>query len=731
MSALEKLRKQFKKATQKESELWLEEVPAWMGDKDGQVTTGIAGMVYVRTVEGQLLEVFNNTAPAEPNLLIKIGRRKDQPDLWQVIGRREVWEIPGTSSVVHHHEQHEFMAPDMVMLDRRQISQLSVLVRDAAAFTVQVIGAFVHTANGIAEISSQVVDLSGELGSDNAVFVNIECDDDGVLSLHKGTDFGSPYVASVSHIPVPDPGKYLLATVLLYLGQETLLNEYIRVPMPLGSSYFGNMSKSIYDTDDDGIVDEAEHALTADAAGDPNRFLAVYNYYIGSGTPGYKLALAHSADGRSWSIEDEPVLDLGTATEWDDETLQFPNLLQVDGVLYLYYAGKDDTGWDNFKIGLAQSFDGGATWVRHASNPLIDNDIAWENTNVFGPVVLYDKEETDSAKRWKMWYAGSSFGEGIGYAYSADGIAWTKAAGNPVVDLGTGWEDTYIMPDAVIRRGNEFILFYSGNDGSGTWSAGYATFSDPEGTYTKSANNPILEGDGITTTLTSDLTSGSTTAAVSDATVFPIGCPVWIGGATRFLTHVIARNSSTSLELADEAPATIASGQIVRSVAYNSIDITGVRYDDGYKFTITPHQPDGGSETGVHELTMLGYANDDLDQAYIDYSAGVQIPVSLAESQNTSVSRENWSLLDTQETEERHKPAGQSVTFNDGEGDPADVTSGSASDGTSDYAARRDHVHHTDATGGQYRQFVYDVVGDDVDILTEDGDAVFDLTDLE
>jgi hypothetical protein len=724
------IRKQLRKAIEKHGREWSEIQPAWLGDLAGTVVTGTAGVYFARLANGKVIRVHNTFgAPPTFDLHVKIGRTRNLSKIWQIIQVVEDYDEPAAAGeIAYHHEQHMFGHGDELPVDRKQITALTVRVYDAAGFIVTLFGDVAQTASGLIQIASQNIDLSAELGSASAIFVGIEADDDGAVTLHAGDDFGSPYVATVANVPVPDEGKYLIAYVLLYAGQTELLDEHIHVPMPLGSSYFGNMSTSVYDTDDDGIVDEAEHALTADAAGDPNRFLAVYNYYIGSGTPGYKLGLACSTDGRAWTIEEEPVLDLGTATEWDDETLQFPNLLQVDGVLYLYYSGKDDTGWDNFKIGLAQSFDGGATWARHASNPLIDNDIAWENTNVFGPVVLYDKEETDSAKRWKMWYAGSSFGEGIGYAYSADGIAWTKAAGNPVVDLGTGWEDTYIMPDAVIRRGNEFILFYSGNDGSGTWSAGYATFSDPEGTYTKSANNPILTGDGITTTLTADLTSGTTTATVSDATVFPIGCPVWIGGATRFLTRVIARNSATSLELADEAPATIASGQAVRSVAYNSLNIRGVRYDDGYKFALTAHQPGG---TGLQEVSMLAYANDDLDIAYIDYGAGVQIPITVAESQNANVTRENWSLLDTQETEERHKPAGQSVTFNDGEGNPADVTSGSAADGTSVYAARRDHVHHTDATGGQYRQFVYDVVGDDVDILTEDGDAVFDLTDLE
>jgi predicted GH43/DUF377 family glycosyl hydrolase len=476
---------------------------------------------------------------------------------------------------------------------------------------------------------------------------------------------------------------------------------------------------------------------------DFRRYLAVYNYILwddelGDSPTGYHLGLATSHNSRDWVIRDEPVIPLGSSGAWDDYNHQFPCLLQVDGVLYLYFTGKTDFTWANFKIGVARSFDGGLTWEKYASNPIINNNIAWENTNVFSPVVLYDREESNSSKRWKMWYGGSSFGEGIGYAYSADGLSWTKFASNPVVSLGTSgqWDDTYIYPAAVIRRGNEFILFYGGHDGS-VWSTGYVTFTDPEGTYTRSANNPLITGDGVTSTLTADLAAGSTTAAVSDATVFPIGCPVWIGVAPqRFLTRVTKRNSSTSLELENAAPNTVSSGEIVRSVAYASVNITDVQYDDGYKFNITPHKPDGLTEVGVHELSMLGYANDDLTEAYIDYGAGIIIPVSVAESQNENITRENLTILDTWEQEaNRHKPAGvpgdmlkatydadndgvvdnseqlqghpasdfvlESDLFNDGEGNPADVTTGSAADGTSAYPARRDHVHHYDQPASQ------------------------------
>jgi len=471
------------------------------------------------------------------------------------------------------------------------------------------------------------------------------------------------------------------------------------------------------------------------------RYLAVYNYYFGATTSiGYGLGLATSPDSRNWTIKVEPVIPRGSGGQFDSYTHQFPWLLQVDGVLYLYFAGKNGNSWANFKIGLARSFDGGSTWEKYASNPIIDNTAGWENSNVFEPVVLYDPEETNASKRWKMWYSASSFGQGVGYAYSADGLSWTKSSLNPVMTLGTSgqWDDTYISPHAVLRRGDEFILFYGGKKGA-MWASGYATFTDPEGAYTRSADNPILIGDGITSTLSADLVAGSATATVSDATVFPIGCPVWIGGTTRFLTHVTKRISSTSIELADAVPATIASGQIVRSVAYNSVDIRSVFYDDGYKMAITPHQPDELSESGVHETTMWAYANDDLKEVFIDYGAGIQIPISVAESQSQSVTRENWSILDTWDFDaNRHKPAlygdmlkstydpdddgivadadhaadadtlqGHPASdflvpgdiFNDSEGNPEDVSTGTALDGISDHAARRDHVHHFTETG--------------------------------
>lgn len=677
-----KIKRNLDKRIDQRAGEWLDRQVVRLGKDDTQlIETGKPGVLWARLSNGRPIKVRTNTTnvPSQFDLHLVVGRRRSQPNIWQVIYTLEDYDEPaGGGELTYHHKQHEEEGPDRLVLSRKQINARTVRVKDSAGFIVRVYGDTDLTASGWKLIPTKDFNLSSYVPSAGALFVAIESDNDGALSINPGTGFAAPGIGSPANYPVPDSGKYPIARVLLYEGQTALLDKHITISMPPSYNPFGagsavawgDITGTLSDQTDlqaaldtkledapvDGeIYGRMDGAWEAVPVPDAERYLAVYNTYLGAGSIAYRLGLATSPDSRTWTIQDDTLIDLGTAGQWDSYNHQFPKLLSVNGVLHLYFAGKDGSGWSNFKIGLARSFDGGATWEKYASNPVITNAVAWENTNVFKPVVLYDLQETDSSKRWKMWYAGSSFGEGIGYAYSADGLSWTKFASNPVMTLGTGWEDTYIIPHAIIRRGDTYILFYGGKTGA-AWKCGYVTFTDPEGTYTRYSGNPILSGDQITTTLTANLTSGSTTATVADATVFPIGCPVWIGGATRFLTHVIKRNSSTSIELADAAPTTISSGQNVRSVAYGSLDMTGVEYDGGYRFTVVAHQPDGLTEAGVHEVTMRAFALPTLERAYLDYGAGLQIPVTLAESQNTNVSRENSTVLDTWEEEERRKP---------------------------------------------------------------------------
>lgn len=168
--------------------------------------------------------------------------------------------------------------------------------------------------------------------------------------------------------------------------------------------------------------------------------------------------------------------------------------LQVRKTIYCYTGG-DRLGWSRAQqaghghaIGLATSTDGGVHFTHWANNsnaqctggrepfeccsgsgrgtcnahhnPLIvantstpqswnagggSCDITRKHGCVGSPYVIYDPEDSDPARRWKMWYAGSSnYGTTgmsksvtqVAFASSPDGVAWTAANhGQPVFSM--------------------------------------------------------------------------------------------------------------------------------------------------------------------------------------------------------------------------------------------------------------------------------------------------------
>lgn len=282
MSAIDKFIKRVKENTKKESDPWMEHIPARVGNKSDVVSTGTFGMIWVQTLDdGQEMEVYNNVAEPKAGLVVTIGRRKDQPSLWQVILQRNLWATPGATGVPYHHEQHELMGPDEIAVNRKMMTYFTVRVLDAATFKVRVYGGIFHGTSGLVYVPSQILDLSGHVNTIGANFVSIEVDETGSLSPQDGDDFGSPYVASAANVPAPGAGKYLLTYVLMFAGQTELLDEHI-APSPMqlvsqkptvrgepaliiAASDASDRSKAIADYVCDGTADEQE-VITALAA---------------------------------------------------------------------------------------------------------------------------------------------------------------------------------------------------------------------------------------------------------------------------------------------------------------------------------------------------------------------------------------------------------------------------------------------------------------------------------
>lgn len=328
----------------------------------------------------------------------------------------------------------------------------------------------------------------------------------------------------------------------------------------------------------------------------------MFAFYNGddAGVGKYAIGMAHSIDGVTWVRDPRnPILTFGAT--WEDDHVKEPKCLIVDNVLYLYYVGYNGAA---YQVGLARSWDYGKTWVRYASNPVIALGSAdeWDDAVCRFPVVLYDADDV-AAKRFKLWYAGEetkdAAGGAIGYAYSADGLTWTKSAQNPLLEEGAAaeWDDFSVYPGAVYKVGTTYYLFYGGkNNSTGFWQVGLATFTDPEGTYTKHDDNPMVARESARAeALTSDLTAGTAAVAVADTSEFSVGEYVLVGDddSDSELNRILSIDSSTAITLRDNVVGgfTTAQNAEIRSLYYASLFPMGVwREGDKWVMSLTAFQ---------------------------------------------------------------------------------------------------------------------------------------------
>ena len=174
------------------------------------------------------------------------------------------------------------------------------------------------------------------------------------------------------------------------------------------------------------------------------------------------IGYAFSNDGINWTKHDDnPVLEPGGEGTWSNETLiALPSVEYSGGIFHMWYFGFSG---GNGELGYATSEDG-VNWTKHPNNPVLGcGDYGcWDEKAVLGPGVIINNGQ------FKMWYVGSNQLDdfaGIGYASSNDGINWEKNL-NPVITKNEN--ETNIWAARVLNIGEEYFMWYTEGMWGGT-----------------------------------------------------------------------------------------------------------------------------------------------------------------------------------------------------------------------------------------------------------------------
>lgn len=176
--------------------------------------------IYVRQSNGHVITVFSDRMNLKAGQVVWIGKSKDRPDIFQVLGLASVQQIK-TQQLPLHAYTHEFGGEDTVYISSNQY--LPGLVYPKGGLSVAIFPEPFLTPTGWVQASApEIIDLSPY--NTGVKWVVIQRDENGTPEVLEGSPLISKTELTV--VNIPKPTKQARAAIALY-GQSTIIKTAI------------------------------------------------------------------------------------------------------------------------------------------------------------------------------------------------------------------------------------------------------------------------------------------------------------------------------------------------------------------------------------------------------------------------------------------------------------------------------------------------------------------------
>ena len=179
-------------------------------------------------------------------------------------------------------------------------------------------------------------------------------------------------------------------------------------------------------------------------------------------------------------VSPKPIIDIGQPGTFDDNGVILGDVIRHDGKVFMYYVGFQLVDKVKFLAftGLAISQDGGSTFEKYSSAPILDRSDEGLYFRAIHSVMIENGV-------WKFWYGvGSDWAEIEGrkfpqyktnYIESKDGLNFEKSGSNCIDFIG---DEYRIGRPRVYKVDDRYVMYYTVGTLQSTYLPGYAESMD-------------------------------------------------------------------------------------------------------------------------------------------------------------------------------------------------------------------------------------------------------------